>query len=73
MPLYEDYKECIKSDVADIKNTGGRRVSRGTAGYFLPRNLLKIPHVDILTLLQQPGLTVTDPTVPKVQQGWVSD
>ncbi len=35
LPLYEEYKEQIKSDVADIKNSGGRKASTITAGLFL--------------------------------------
>lgn len=35
MPLYEEYKEYLKSDVADVKNAGGRVGSLVAAGYFL--------------------------------------
>ncbi len=35
MPLYEEYLDYIKSDVADIKNSGGKTGSLVTAGYFL--------------------------------------
>lgn len=35
LPLYDDYKEQIKSNVADIKNTGGRAAGSLTAGQFL--------------------------------------
>jgi len=35
MPLYDEYKEYLKSDIADIKNSGGRTGSLVTAGYFL--------------------------------------
>ncbi len=35
LPLFEEYKEQIKSDVADIKNSGGRKASTITAGLFL--------------------------------------
>jgi len=35
MPLYDEYKEYIKSDIADIKNSGGKTGSLVTAGYFL--------------------------------------
>jgi leucyl aminopeptidase len=34
-PMYEEYKELNKSDVADIKNTGGRYAGTITAGQFL--------------------------------------
>jgi leucyl aminopeptidase len=35
LPLYDDYKKLIKSDVADLKNSGGRYASAITAGLFL--------------------------------------
>jgi len=35
LPLWEDYKELIKSDVADIKNSGGRPAGTITAAMFL--------------------------------------
>lgn len=37
LPLYEEYEELIKSDVADIKNVGGRWAGSITAGLFLKR------------------------------------
>lgn len=35
MPLYDDYTEQIKSQIADIKNVGGREAGSLTAGAFL--------------------------------------
>ncbi len=35
MPLFEEYKEYLKSDIADIKNIGGRDGGLVTAAYFL--------------------------------------
>jgi len=35
LPLWDEYREQIKSDVADIKNTGGRAAGSITAGWFL--------------------------------------
>jgi leucyl aminopeptidase len=35
LPLFEEYGERIKSDVADVKNSGGREASPITAGMFL--------------------------------------
>lgn len=35
MPLWDDYKEKIKSQVADMKNTGGRSGGVGTSAIFL--------------------------------------
>ena len=35
LPLYEEYKEKIKSDTADIKNSGGRYSGVGSSATFL--------------------------------------
>ncbi|MEF8985408.1 MAG: peptidase M17, partial [Bacteroidales bacterium] len=35
LPLWEEYNEMIKSDIADIKNAGGREAGAITAGKFL--------------------------------------
>jgi len=34
LPIWDDYKELIKSDTGDIKNTGGRAAGSITAGLF---------------------------------------
>lgn len=49
MPLYEEYKDYLKSDVADIRNVGGRNGSLVTAGYFLKEFAGDTPwvHLDI--------------------------
>lgn len=49
MPLFDEYSEYLKSDFADIKNTGGRTGSLVTAGYFLKEFAGKTPwiHIDI--------------------------
>jgi len=49
MPLYDEYKEYLKSDTADIKNTGGKNGSLVTAAYFLYEFAEKTPwvHLDI--------------------------
>ncbi|MBF0538563.1 MAG: leucyl aminopeptidase [Nitrospirae bacterium] len=49
MPLYEEYKEYLKSDIADIKNIGGREGGLVTAAYFLKEFVDKTPwvHLDI--------------------------
>ncbi|MCL5024762.1 MAG: leucyl aminopeptidase [Nitrospirae bacterium] len=49
MPLYDEYLEYIKSDVADLKNSGGRSGSLVTAGYFLKEFVGETPwvHLDI--------------------------
>ena len=35
LPMWDEYKELIKSDVADLKNTGGRAAGTITAALFL--------------------------------------
>ncbi len=49
MPLYDEYKEYLKSDIADIKNAGGRTGSLVAAGYFLKEFAGETPwvHLDI--------------------------
>ncbi len=49
MPMYEQYKEQNKSDVADIKNTGGRYGGAITAAQFLAEFAGDTPwvHLDI--------------------------
>ena len=49
LPLWDDYKELIKSDVADIKNSGGRPAGTITAALFLKEFAESYPwvHLDI--------------------------
>jgi len=48
LPFWEEYGEMIKSDIADIKNVGGREAGAITAGKFL-ENFAEYPliHMDI--------------------------
>ena len=56
MPMYDEYKEQIKSDVADIKNVGGRYGGAITAAQFLAEFTGDTPwvHLDIA------GTSMTD-------------
>ena len=49
LPLWQEYKDRIKSDVADIKNTGGRYGGAITAAAFLAKYVGDVPwaHLDI--------------------------
>ncbi len=49
MPLYDDYTSAMKSDIADLKNTGGRPAGTLTAGAFLKTFVGETPwiHLDI--------------------------
>jgi len=49
LPLFDEYEKLIKSDVADVKNTGGRWAGAITAGWFLKKFIgnYKWVHLDI--------------------------
>ncbi|MDX9746816.1 MAG: leucyl aminopeptidase [Syntrophales bacterium] len=49
LPLWEDSYEAIKSDIADLKNVGGRPGGAMTAGAFLSKFITGYPwvHLDI--------------------------
>jgi leucyl aminopeptidase len=49
LPMWDDYKELIKSDVADMKNTGGRAGGSISAAVFLQEFVEGFPwvHLDI--------------------------
>lgn len=51
LPLYEDYRTKIKSDVADMKNSGGRFGGVGTSAMFL-KEFTDYPwaHLDIASM-----------------------
>ena len=48
LPLWDEYRDLIKSDVADLKNTGGRAAGAITAAYFL-KEFAEYPwvHLDV--------------------------
>ena len=49
LPLTQEFKDLIKSDVADIKNSGGKPAGAETAGAFLSYFVGNVPwvHLDI--------------------------
>lgn len=49
LPMYEEYGDTLKSDIADTKNTGGRMGGASAAGIFLSKFISKTPwmHLDI--------------------------
>jgi leucyl aminopeptidase len=49
MPLFKEYKEYLKSDIADLKNTGGKSGALMASAYFLSEFAGDIPwvHLDI--------------------------
>lgn len=68
LPLWEDYDELIKSDIADYRNSGGRWGGAITAGAFLQKFTGEYPwvHLDIAG----PALLTSDrPYIPKGASG----
>ena len=65
MPLFDEYGEYIKSDIADLKNSAGPSGSLVTAGYFLKQFAETVPwvHLDIA------GTAWTDKDRPYIRQG----
>jgi len=49
LPMWDDFKELIKSDVADVKNSGGRAAGTITAALFLKEFADEFPwvHLDV--------------------------
>ncbi len=49
MPLFSDYRELIRSDIADLKNSGGRAAGSITGAWFIREFAGDIPwaHLDI--------------------------
>ncbi len=64
LPLYEDYSRKIKSDVADIKNSGGRNGGVGTSAAFL-KEFVSYPwaHIDMA------GMALSDKDEGYIQKG----
>ena len=69
LPLWEEYNEQIKSDLADVKNTGGRPAGSITAALFLQKFVGDYPwvHLDIAGMdLEEKG----KPYIPKGAVGF---
>jgi leucyl aminopeptidase len=67
MPLNAEYDKMIDSDIADMKNIGGRLAGSITAGQFLQRFVNKVPwaHLDIAG-------TAMDAVKSSINQSWGS-
>ncbi|MCX7913645.1 MAG: leucyl aminopeptidase [Thermodesulfovibrionales bacterium] len=52
MPLYEEYKDYLKSDIAHLKNSAGKDAALLTGGYFLKEFVNDVPwiHLDIASV-----------------------
>jgi leucyl aminopeptidase len=68
LPLWEEYHELIKSDVADYKNTGGRPGGAITAAAFLSKFVGDYPWVH-LDIAGPAWLTENKPYIPKGASG----
>jgi leucyl aminopeptidase len=66
LPLWDEYKELIKSDVADVKNSGGRPAGAVTAALFLKEFADGYPwaHMDIAGTAYSESDLVTIPKGP---------
>lgn len=66
LPLFEEYKDALKSDIADMKNTGSRYGGASMAGLFL-KNFVSdnIPwaHIDIA------GTAMLDKSIGELPKG----
>lgn len=49
LPMFKEYFDCLKSDIADMKNTGSRQGGASIAGLFLQQFVkdVKWSHIDI--------------------------
>lgn len=65
LPLFDEYEKLIKSDVADVKNVGGRWAGAITAGWFLKKFIGDYPwvHLDIA------GTAILEEAGPYTQRG----
>src|ERR1051326_8577261 len=68
LPLFDDYKDQIKSDIADIMNTGGRAAGSITAAMFLKEFTGGLPwgHMDVAGTA---GAEEAKPYLPKGASG----
>ena len=65
LPLWDDFKPLIKSDIADVKNSGGRPAGTITAGLFLKEFVDGYPwvHLDIA------GTAYSESDLPTIPAG----
>nr|HOO91733.1 hypothetical protein [Syntrophales bacterium] len=68
LPLWHEYDELIKSDVADMKNTGGRPAGTITAALLLKKFVNDLPWVH-LDIAGPALLTKEKPYIPKGASG----
>jgi leucyl aminopeptidase len=70
MPLYDEYMDAIKGDMAEVKNSGGRAGGVGTSAKFIEHFTEGYPwaHLDIASVAW--STTERDPINPKGATGY---
>ena len=65
LPMFDEFRELNKSDIADVKNSGGRQAGTITAGWFLREFVDGFPwvHLDVA------GTAYTDADTPPLPKG----
>jgi leucyl aminopeptidase len=65
LPIWDEYRELIKSDIADMKNSAGRAAGTITAAWFLREHVEGFPwaHIDIA------GTAYLGNTLPTQEKG----
>jgi len=65
LPMYDEFREQNKSDIADVKNSGGRPAGTITAGWFLREFVEGYPwvHIDVA------GTAYTESDTPPLAKG----
>jgi leucyl aminopeptidase len=65
LPLWDEYRDLVKSDIADVKNSGGRGAGPIAGGWFLREFVEGFPwvHLDIA------GTAYTDAEAPHQSKG----
>ncbi len=70
MPLYQEYKDALKSPIADIKNSSGRKASSGTGAAFLSLFIEKETPWAHLDIAGTAYLSETTPYHPTLATGF---
>jgi leucyl aminopeptidase len=68
MPLFDEHREAMKSQIGDLKNTGGRGGGASTAAGFLAAFVGKTPWVH-LDIAGTGWTSTTGPTQPRGATG----
>ncbi|CAN5711607.1 hypothetical protein BH10CHL1_BH10CHL1_08310 [soil metagenome] len=70
MPMYDEYMDAIKSDIAEVKNSGGRTQGVATSAKFIEHFTEGYPwaHLDIAAMVWTQS--ESEPTIPKGATGY---